>query len=70
MTESLQIIRILLAFFVGLLFVLSYFLADKHWFFEWLAYFPRRRKGALKVSGLIFGCVLWLIAIYHYMLLP
>lgn len=68
MFASFQSIQIVLLALLGLLFFVSYFLADKNWFFEYLAYFPRKRKGAQKIGGLVFGCGFWVIAIISYLM--
>ena len=51
---------------VGALFVASYFLADKHYFFEFLAYFPRKREKNVKIGPLIFGGAFLLIALFNW----
>jgi hypothetical protein len=68
MFASFESIKIVLLALLGLLFFVSYFLADKNWFFEYLAYFPRKRKGAQKIGGLVFGCGFWVIAIINYLM--
>jgi hypothetical protein len=66
MNDTYEIIKIVGLVLFGLVFVLSYFLAEKNWFFEYLAYFPRKRKGAQKIGGLVFGCGFWVVAIIIY----
>lgn len=65
MKSSYEIISVVALTFVGLLFFLSYFLAEKNAFFEYLAYFPRKREKSVKIGGLIFGRALWVVAILH-----
>ncbi len=45
--------QVLMPLLVGVLFVISYFLSDKYFFFEFIAYFPRKREGSVKVGSLI-----------------
>jgi len=70
MHTTFQIGKVVVPALFGIMFILSYFLADKSWFFEYLAYFPRKREGALKIGGLVFGCGFCVVAIINYLLLP
>lgn len=63
---SFGLAQALMPLLVGILFVVSYFLSDKHFFFEFIAYFPRRREGSVKIGSLIFGVVFILISIYNF----
>lgn len=56
----------LMPLLVGILFVVSYFLSDKYFFFEFIAYFPRKREGSVKIGSLIFGIIFILISIYNF----
>ena len=58
--------QIIIPAIVGILFVASYFLADKNSFFGFLAYFPRKREGSMKVGGLAFGCGFLIVALINY----
>jgi len=66
MNDSYEAIRLIMLMLAGLMFVVSYFMADKNWFFELLAYFPRKRKGSVKIGGLAFGLGLWTVAAITY----
>lgn len=66
---SLDLLKIAMPFVVGVLFVMSYFFSDKHFIFEFLAYFPRRRSNSIKAGSLIFGIVFILVAVYNIYLL-
>jgi hypothetical protein len=61
----LKISRVGAPFIVGILFIASYFLADKNEFFHFLAYFPRKREGSIRIGSLVFGAAFILIAIYN-----
>lgn len=63
--KALYLARIIMAFSIGILFIISYFLEDKNDFFNFIAYFPRKRKGSIKAGSLIFGIIFIIIAIYH-----
>jgi hypothetical protein len=67
MNETYEAIRLFMLVLTGLMFVVSYFLAEKNWFFDWLAHFPRKREGSMKVGGLIFGVGLWVVAAITYL---
>ena len=58
---------VLMPLLVGLLFIVSYFFADKNEFFHFLAYFPRKREGSLKIGSLIFGIIFVIVAFYNYL---
>ena len=57
--------KVVMPLIVGILFVASYFLADKSEFFNFLAYFPRKREGSIRFGSLVFGTAFLLIAIYN-----
>ena len=66
---SIYSIQIVIGFAVGFLFIVSYFFSDKNFLFQFLAYFPRKRKGSVKIGSLIFGLVFVLISTYYCFLL-
>ena len=66
---SLDLLKVAMPLAVGVLFVLSYFLSDKHFIFEFLAYFPRKKPGSVKAGSLVFGVVFILVALYNLCLL-
>ena len=63
-TGTPHIVQICIGLLIGILFVASYFLSEKNYFFEYLAYFPRKKKGSTKAGSLIFGSIIIAIAIY------
>jgi len=63
-----NLFKVIMPFFVGILFVLSYFFSEKNEFFHFFAYFPRRRESSIKIGSLIFGIVFLIIAFYNYLI--
>lgn len=63
---KLGLAQALMPLLVGIFFVVSYFLSDKHFFFEFIAYLPMKRKGSVKIGSLIFGIIFILISIYNF----
>jgi hypothetical protein len=61
----LKISKVGMPLIVGILFIVSYFLADKSEFFHFLAYFPRKREGSIRIGSVVFGAAFLLIAIYN-----
>jgi len=61
----LDISRVGAPLIVGVLFITSYFFSDKNEFFHWLAYFPRKREGSMKIGAVVFGAAFILIALYN-----
>lgn len=59
--------KVIMPLLVGLLFVISYLFANKNEFFQFIAYFPRRREGSIKIGSLIFGIVFILVALYNFL---
>ena len=61
-----NIFKVIMPLVVGTLFVVSYFFSEKNEFFNFLAHFPRKREGSIKIGSLIFGLVFLIIALYNY----
>ena len=57
--------EIIMPFTVGILFIISFFFSDRNVFFNFLAYFPRKRDGSIKSGSLIFGIIFVIIAVYN-----
>ena len=59
--------KIVMPLAVGLLFIISFFFADRNEFFNFLAYFPRKREGSIKIGSLIFGGIFVIVALYNFL---
>ena len=59
--------KIVMPLAVGLLFIISFFFADRNEFFNFLAYFPRKREGSIKIGSLIFGIIFVIVALYNFL---
>ena len=62
-----NLFKVIMPLLAGLLFIISYFLADKNEFFRFFAYFPRKREGSIKIGSLIFGIVFIIVALYNFL---
>jgi len=62
---TIENLRILILFLVGIIFIASYFFSEKNEFFSFIAYFPRKRKGSVKSGSIVFGAAFILVAIYN-----
>ena len=61
-----NLIKVVMPLSVGIIFILSYFLADRNEFFNFLAYFPRKREGSIKFGSLIFGGSFVIVSLYNF----
>ena len=68
MEDVSNIFKVIMPLLGGILFIISYFFSEKNEFFSFFAYFPRKRKGSLKIGSLVFGIVFLIIAFYNYLI--
>ncbi|RLB38088.1 MAG: hypothetical protein DRH20_06475 [Deltaproteobacteria bacterium] len=59
--------KVVMPLAVGILFIISFFFADRNEFFNFLAYFPRKREGSIKIGSLIFGIIFVIVALYNFL---
>jgi hypothetical protein len=64
-----NILKVLIPFLFGVLFISSYFFAQKNEFFHFLAYFPRQRTGSIKVGSLVFGFAFIIVSLINLFLI-
>jgi len=64
-----NVLRVLIPFLFGVLFISSYFLADKNEFFHFIAYFPRNKTGRIKAGPLVFGLAFIIVSFINLFLI-